>query len=86
MEKKKRIYSLYSNEKETRLEISSSVCLWSNEINNNSIKEGEIYRYNSNMYLSFSRALLVKKAKEIKEQWYQNTIAFAEKIKGMEIK
>lgn len=48
--------------------------------------QDDVVYHNSNYYLSFSRAALVKKAKEIRQEWIDKKKTEIQRIEAIEIK
>ena len=80
-----KVYALYHNEQTFEMKISNEKH-WNSQIDQLEKSEKVVMYYNDNNFLSFSRAALVEKANQIKEDWLKKQYNNITKIATIEIR
>jgi hypothetical protein len=81
----KKVYALYHNEQRFEMKISNEKH-WENQKECLENSTDVVLYWNTNLFLSFSRSALVKKAKQIKEEWLQKQYDNITKIASNDVK
>lgn len=81
----KRVYALWHNKEKMEIRIESREH-WKREAQKIAHSDEPVVYHNSNYFLSFSRAALVRKAKEIRNEWVREHEKAIEQIFEIVIK
>ncbi|MBO5700916.1 MAG: hypothetical protein J6S71_00595 [Clostridia bacterium] len=80
-----KVYALYHNEQRFELKITNEKH-WEKQTEFVENSEKVVVYWNENLFLSFSRAALIEKANQIKNEWLQTQYKNISKIASIELR